>query len=75
MQEVRGILQMIISEKQIMQLMQLATAYTELLSIIESSGHKVNNSLIIREGIANLYREICGQQSEELKEIREFTNE
>lgn len=61
---------MIISEKQIMQLMQLAIGYTELLAILNSKNIMVGQSEQIREGIANLYREICAQQSEELKEIK-----
>ena len=49
--------------------MQLATAYTELLSILNAKNIVVNDSELIRKGIANLYREICSQQSEELKVI------
>ncbi len=60
---------MLISEKQIMQLMQLATAYVELLSILGTQGYQVNHCEEIRNGIANLYREISSQQSEELKEV------
>lgn len=60
---------MIISEKQIMQLMQLATGYTELLAILNSKSVVVSQSDEIREGIAILYREIANQQSEELKTI------
>lgn len=60
---------MIISEKQIMQLMQLATGYTELLGILHGKNIIVTKGEMIREDIATLYREICSQQSEKLKEI------
>ncbi len=33
-----GIFKMIISEKQILQLMQLATGYTELLALLDAKG-------------------------------------
>ncbi len=52
-----------------MQLMQLATAYSELLNALENKNITINKSTQIREGIYLLYREICSQQSSELKEI------
>ena len=60
---------MTISRKQRMQLMQLATAYSELLNALENKNITINKSTQIREGIYLLYREICSQQSSELKEI------
>lgn len=60
---------MVISKKQVMQLLQLATGYTELLALLESKSIIVNEGNAIRSDIANLYRQISNQQSEKLKEI------
>lgn len=59
-----------ISEKQILQLMQLATGYTELIALLDNKSIKLSQSDLIREGIAKLFQEISNQQCEELKEIQ-----
>jgi len=56
---------MIISEKQIMQLMQLAQSYCDLLCRLQSDQHTPYSSQI-----DTLILEINNQQSEELKEFK-----
>jgi hypothetical protein len=60
---------MIISEKQIMQLMNIASSHIELVSLIISKGITMNWPQEIRDQAENLLRAIANQQSEEPRVI------
>jgi hypothetical protein len=60
---------MIISEKQIFELIMFSTSYLELISIIISKGITMNFPKEIQGSISSLLNEITRQQSKELKVI------
>lgn len=62
-------LRMIISEKQIMQLIEFTHGYLDLISLVVQMGMSMNSPNEIRQEITNLLNQIIRQQSEEPKVI------
>jgi len=60
---------MIISEKQIMQLIAFSHGYLDLISLIVQMKISMNAPDEIRQEITNLLNQVIRQQSEELKVI------
>lgn len=61
---------MIISDKQIMQLMDIAHHYIELISLIQMDGIQMNYPNEHKNGAQNLLCIIRKQQPNELKDIK-----
>ncbi len=60
---------MIISEKQIMQLIAFSHSYLDLINLIVQIKINMDSPNEIREAITNLLNQIINQQPEELKVI------